>query len=141
MLSTLRVETDKEVYANHQHDKSFACVSIDDPEIVAGEKKKRPPMINAVRRLTALLTFVALALIESTLVTSGQRQCWLFQPLQVSSTSTEVSMPPHVLVALCVVEIQSPDSFMLRSMSRFLAASSIVSSRSFNTASSVSTTL
>lgn len=36
---------------------------------------------------------------------------------------------------------QSPESFMLPSMPRFLVASSTVSSRSFKTASSVSTTL
>jgi hypothetical protein len=40
-----------------------------------------------------------------------------------------------------VVESHKPESFMLCSMPLFLAASSTVSSRSFNTASSVSTTL
>ena len=110
-------------------------LSINDSENVQAtkvEKTERHPW----RTYPAALLLVHLACSFRLVVRSSSQ----YGVRQNDHDDHSVSSPGS-LFALSLAGNQNPDSFKLRSMPRFLAVSSTVRPRSFNTASSVSTTL
>lgn len=122
-------EKQRYVQVTNTNKKLLLALSINDPENVQARKdkeKRRPPMTDTGLQFQGRL---------------GRALSWYDVRQNADATSSQAASSTHILVALSLAGNQSPDSFMLRSMPRFLAASSTVRSRSFNTASSVSTTL